>query len=227
MTIGIVIAMDKELQRVKALLNSPKEAVMHGRTFITGRIGRNEIVMLQCGIGKVNAAIGTTELIDRFMPDAIVSTGVAGGASTSLNVQDIVVSTELCYHDVYCGERQEYGQIPGLPVRFTADKQLFDIATKLDCGVKVNPGLIVTGDWFVDSREKMRTIVNQFPKAMAVDMESAAIAHVCHLRHVAFISFRIISDIPLKDTKAAQYFDFWESMADNSFNVTNTFLKNI
>jgi len=227
MTIGIVIAMEKELRRVAALLSDATEAEIHGRCFTTGRIGGNDIVLHQCGIGKVNAAIGATELINHFNPEAVISTGVAGGASTSLNVQEVVVSTATCYHDVYCGEEQEYGQIAGLPSRFVADKRLLAKATTLDCGTKVSPGLIVTGDWFVDSREKMAAIVAKFPEAMAVDMESAAIAHVCHLRGVAFVSFRIISDIPLKDNKASQYFDFWQRIADGSFNVTKAFIESL
>lgn len=227
MKVGIVIAMDKEFQRVRELLIGAEDIEVEGRKFVTGRIGENDIVLLQCGIGKVNAAIGATELIDRFNPDAVVSTGVAGGASTSLNVQEVVVATETCYHDVYCGSEQAYGQIMGMPARFTSDQQLLEKALSIDCGVKINQGLTVTGDWFVDSREKMRSIIEHFPEAMAVDMESAAIAHVCCLRKVPFISFRIISDIPLKDDKAQQYFDFWERIADGSFHVTKAFLETI
>ena len=73
----------------------------------------------------------------------------------------------------------------------------------------------------------MSSIIANFPDAMAVDMESAAIAHVCHQYDVPFISFRIISDIPLKDNKAQQYFDFWEKISDNSFNVTKSFLEKL
>lgn len=227
MKIGIVIAMDKEFQRVRELLIGAEEIEVDGRKFVTGRIGTNDMVLLQCGIGKVNAAIGATEMIDRFNPDAVVSTGVAGGASTELNVQEVVVATETCYHDVYCGEDQAYGQIMGMPARFVSDQQLLETALSIDCGVKINKGLTVTGDWFVDSKEKMRSIIEHFPEAMAVDMESAAIAHVCCLRKVPFLSFRIISDIPLKDDKAQQYFDFWDRIADGSFHVTKAFLEKI
>ncbi len=227
MKIGIVIAMDKEFQRIKQLLSGIEETEAGGKTFVTGTIGTNELVLTQCGIGKVNAAMGAVELIDRFAPDAIVSTGVAGGASVELETQEVVVSTETCYHDAYCGQEQQFGQIMGLPARFASDSRLLGKAKALDCGTKVTPGLIVTGDWFVDSREKMRSILDSFPDAMAVDMESAAIAHVCFLRSVPFISFRIISDIPLKDNKAAQYFDFWERIADGSFGVTKAFLESL
>lgn len=219
--------MDKEFQRVRELLSGAEDIEVEGRRFVEGHIGDNEIVLLQCGIGKVNAAIGATELIDRFNPDAVVSTGVAGGADTSLNVQEVVVAAETCYHDVYCGADQAYGQIMGMPARFAADPQLLEKALSIDCGVKIHSGLTVTGDWFVDSREKMRSIIGHFPEAKAVDMESAAIAHVCCQRKVPFVSFRIISDIPLKDDKAQQYFDFWDRIADGSFHVTKAFLEKI
>ena len=227
MKIGIVIAMDKEFMQVSALLGGARQTVRHGKPYTTGTLGANEVVMVQCGIGKANAAMWTADMIDGFAPDAIVSTGVAGGASTKLSVQEVVVATESCYHDAYCGSDEAYGQIAGMPARFASDKGLLAAAMSLDCGTKVTPGLIVTGDWFVDSREKMRSIAYRFPEAMAVDMESAAIAQACHTFGVPFVSFRIISDIPLKDDKASQYFDFWERMADSSFHVTKAFLESL
>lgn len=227
MKIGIVIAMDKEFIRIKSLLHDVSQTEKHGFTFVTGISGANTVVMMQCGIGKVNAAMGATELISLFEPDAVISTGVAGGASTQLERMEVVVSSQTCYHDAYCGSEQAYGQIMGLPARFDADSDLLAKACAIDCGTKITPGLIVTGDWFVDSREKMSSILELFPEAMAVDMESAAIAQVCYRRGVRFISFRIISDIPLKDDKAQQYYDFWEKMAEDSFGVTKAFMESI
>lgn len=227
MKIGIVIAMDKEFARIEQLLSGAEHQQIGDRKFVTGKIGQNEIVMHQCGIGKVNAAIGATELISNYKPECVISTGVAGGASVSLEVQDVVVSTEACYHDVYCGHELAYGQILGMPARFEAEKTLVEKALSIEGTTRVVGGLIVTGDWFVDSREKMQGIMDHFPEAMAVDMESAAIAQVCHQSGVGFVSFRIISDIPLKDHKAQMYFDFWDKMADNSFGVTKAFLERI
>ncbi len=89
------------------------------------------------------------------------------------------------------------------------------------------PGLIVTGDWFVDTKEKMREIVGHFPEAKAVDMESCAIAQVCHIYKVPFISFRVISDIPLRDTDASQYHNFWDTVAEKSFQTTKTFIESL
>lgn len=166
-------------------------------------------------------------MISRYSPDLVISTGVAGGADTSLNVTDVVVSTECCYHDVYCGDECQMGQVMGQPARFGCPAELVDKATSLNCETHVRSGLIVSGDWFVNSREKMQSILNNFPDAEAVDMESCSIAQTCNIYSTPFISFRIISDIPLKDHKAQMYFDFWERMAEGSFEVTKAFLESI
>ena len=227
MTIGIIVAMDKELAQLRTLLDQPTVERKNGKDFILGNIGAKRIVLQKCGIGKVNSAVGTVEMIDNYRPDLIVSSGCAGGADTGLNVTDVVVSTECCYHDAYCGSDQEFGQIMGMPLRYASPVELVAKATAMEGGTRVVPGLIVSGEWFVDSRDKMRSILDRFPEAKAVDMESCSIAQTCHIYNVPFISFRIISDVPLKDDKAQQYFDFWARMADGSFNVTKHFLDSI
>lgn len=228
MRIAIIVAMDKEFIRIKELLEQVEETAIGGRSYTSGRLGNNELVLHQCGIGKVNAAIGVTELIRLFNPDLVVSTGCAGGASDKLEVTDVVVSRQLAYHDVYCGcalGETVYGQVQGMPARYTTPREIVEKA--LACGERIHEGLIVTGDWFVDDREKMRSIIRLFPEVMAVDMESAAIAQTCHVFGVPFVSFRVISDIPLKDTKASQYHDFWAHVADTSFATTRRFLEQL
>lgn len=208
MKIGIIVAMDKELQQLRPLFPEDK------------------VILQKSGIGKVNAAIQTVEMIRQYKPDVIISSGCAGGNGDDINVQDVVVSSELAYHDVYCGEaigHSVYGQVQGMPARFQADPYLLEKA--LLTGAK--PGLIVTGDWFVDTKNKMREIIGHFPEAKAVDMESCAIAQACHINKVPFISFRVISDIPLRDTDASQYHNFWDTIAQNSFQVTKTFIESL
>ena len=225
MKIGIIIAMDKEFRRISELLDGLDVELDGGRKFVTGTMGENELVLHQCGIGKVNAAIGASEMIRRYNPDLLVSTGCAGGGRTDMEVMDIVASTELAYHDVYCGEamgKTVYGQVQGMPARYSSPSDLVEKAKSVS--PRIHAGLIVTGDWFVDSKEKMREIVSHFPEAAAVDMESAAIAQTCHIYGIPFISFRVISDIPLKDTNAAMYHDFWNTVADHSFETTKEFL---
>ena len=228
MRIAIIVAMDKEFIRIKELLEQVEETAIGGRSYTSGRLGNNELVLHQCGIGKVNAAIGVTELIRLFNPDLVVSTGCAGGASDMLEVTDVVVSSQLAYHDVYCGYalgETVYGQVQGMPARYTTPREIVEKA--LACGERIHEGLIVTGDWFVDDQEKMRSIIRLFPEAMAVDMESAAIAQTCYVFGIPFVSFRVISDIPLKDTKASQYHDFWAHVADTSFATTRRFLEQL
>ena len=212
--IGIIVAMDKELRQLQQLFSA------------------SEVLVQKCGIGKVNAALGAQRMINEFHPDCIISSGCAGGNGDDINVQDVVISTELCYHDVYCGRAIDdttvYGQVQGLPARYAADPTLLDKALSLQpSDISLHPGLIVTGDWFVDSKDKMRDILSHFPEAKAVDMDSCAIAQTCYLNHVPFISFRVISDIPLRDTDASQYHNFWETIADHSFQVTRTFVESL
>jgi adenosylhomocysteine nucleosidase len=223
--IGVMVAMDKEFAQLKTLLDEA-QVERHGHSdFVTGHIGEKEIVMHQCGVGKVNSAVGTVEMINNYHPDLVVSTGVAGGAQPTLNPLDVVVASECTYHDAYCGSEMEMGQIMGMPARYRAPKELVEKALQLSGNTRVLSGLMVTGDWFVDSREKMQAILATFPDAMAVDMESCSIAQVCRIYTTPFISFRIISDVPLKDHEASQYFDFWNRMADGSFTLTKSFLN--
>ena len=193
----------------------------------------SDVLVQKCGIGKVNAALGAQRMINEFHPDCIISSGCAGGNGDDVNVQDVVVSSELCYHDVYCGTAIDnttvYGQVQGLPARYQADSHLLQKSNEiaLHTNIKIHPGLIVTGDWFVDSKDKMREIIGHFPEAKAVDMESCAIAQTCYINKVPFISFRVISDIPLRDTDASQYHNFWDTVAEHSFQVTKTFVESL
>lgn len=227
MKIGIIVAMEKELKQLKGLLSSPVTEKQHTKEFFRGKIDDHEVILQQCGIGKVNAAIGTVEMIDAYHPDLIVSSGCAGGASTQLKITDVVVGTHYTYHDVYCGDEVTYGQMVGMPAQYEASEKLVQQALSLNSGVGIHAGLIVSGDWFVNSKEKIREILGHFPDALAVDMESCSIAQTCYLYRVPFVSFRIISDIPLIDTDASQYYDFWNRVAEGSFQVTRSFVERL
>lgn len=225
MRIGIIVAMDKELAQLRTLLGDARTESRHGMEFILGSVAGKEVVLQKCGIGKVNSAIGTVEMIDCYAPDVVVSSGVAGGADSRMSVGDVVVGTEYCYHDAYCGDECAFGQIMGMPPVFKAGEGLADKALAACAPTAAHGGLIVSGEWFVDSKQKMRAILARFPNAVAVDMESCSIAQTCHVYGVPFVSFRIISDLPLCDEKASQYFDFWERLADGTFNVTRRLIE--
>ena len=220
MKIGIIVAMDRELQQLRQVFQN------------------SQVIVEKCGIGKVNAALGVQRMINEHRPDCIISSGCAGGNGEGVSIKDIVVSREVTYHDVYCGAAEDgslaYGQVQGMPARFQADPYLLKKAQELMQSSHLSPltshlhtGLIVTGDWFVDSREKMQRIIDLFPEALAVDMESAAIAHACYISKVPFISFRVVSDMPLRDSHASQYHDFWNQVAAQSFQLTRTFVESL
>ena len=217
MIIGVLSAMTKEHKQLTSLLADARTECDGNYEFAIGQLGQNTLILMQCGMGKVNAAVGTTVLIRRYHPDCVISTGCAGGIDASLKVMDVVVSTATVYHDVSI-PGYEHGQMQGLPARFRSEQELVDVAKM------AHPGLICTGDQFISDRAQLDRIKAQFPEALAVDMESAAIAQTCFLHAVPFVSFRILSDTPGSDQHLQQYFNFWDEMADRSFDVTRRFL---
>ena len=227
MRIGIIAAMSSEYKQVAQLLEDKTEHTEGIYTYTEGRIKNNTIILTQCGIGKVNAATGAVELIRTFQPDCIISTGVAGGIDRCLKVMDVVASQHIVYHDVWCGEGNAYGQIQGMPAQFEGNPTLFNCAMSIDTQTAIHGGLICTGDKFITDREELDIIKGNFPEGLAVDMESAAIAQVCHIYKVPFISFRIISDTPGAENHWEQYTNFWGEMADRSFGVTKAFLDSL
>ena len=233
MKIGIISAMDSEHRQLADRLQQKKESGEGRFRYVEGRLGQNDVVLTQCGIGKVNAAVGAAELIRRHRPDCIISTGVAGGIDTVLRVGDVVASDRLVYHDVYCGnDGTQYGQIQGMPLYYEADSSLLrhalDLNNSASLESRIHGGLICTGDRFVEAADELATIKGHFPQGLAVDMESAAIAQTCYIYGVPFLSFRIISDTPgAHDNNFAQYKDFWATMAERSFQTTWAFLKGV
>ncbi len=201
----------------------------------TGRLGGNDIVLWQCGIGKVNAAVGTMRLIAEHHPDAILSTGLAGGIDPQMRVGDILAATQCVYHDVDCGGISSggvcpLGQVQGLPARYDADQHLLDHALTVEHGPdeRLITGLICTGDQFITDRERQTVIKRNFVDGLACDMESAAIAQTCYLSEVPFLSLRVISDTPGKtDNHQQQWVDFLGSMCDTSFHFVKKFLETL
>lgn len=165
------------------------------------------------------------EMIQRYTPDIIVNTGVAGGIDPLTQVMDIVVGENMVYHDVWCGEGNEYGQVQGLPARFVSDKELCKLALSVAHEGNVYGGLICSGDKFITDKEELTEIKKRFPEGMAVDMESCAIAQVCYMCGVPFLSYRIISDTPGVKDHYKQYLNFWEEAPKRSFEMIKVLIK--
>ena len=128
--IGLMFAMDAEMNFFAALLENPQQKTMHQRTFYTGVVGDKIITAVISGMGKVNAAICTADLINIFKADMILNIGISGGLDSSLKIGDFVVGTDIVYHDVWCGNPNKYGQVQGLPEMYHSVPELTAKLTK-------------------------------------------------------------------------------------------------
>lgn len=226
MKIGIIVAMSKELNLLLPLMDNAVKVVHDSITFHCGTIGSHRVFAMQCGIGKVNAAIGTLTLINVFSPELIINTGVAGGTGTGAGIMDVVVGERIAYHDVWCGPGTEWGEAAGCPRFFKSSKRLVDMPL-FDSDPTVKRGLIASGDIFVSLPEEVERFKDLYPDVMAVDMESAAIAQVCYLRGVPFFCMRVVSDTPGSADNISQYANFWEKAPEHMFALLKQMLENL
>ncbi|WP_047049782.1 5'-methylthioadenosine/S-adenosylhomocysteine nucleosidase [Vibrio mexicanus] len=204
MKIGIIGAMEQEVSILKAALENCTQEVKAGCTFFSGQLNGVDVVLLQSGIGKVAAAVGTSLLLSEHQPDVVINTGSAGGFDSTLNLGDVVISTEVRHHDAdVTAFGYEMGQMAGQPAAFIADEKLMDVAEKalaqMDDKHAVR-GLICTGDAFVCTAERQAFIRQHFPSVIAVEMEASAIAQTCQQFKVPFVVVRAISDVADKES---------------------------
>ena len=225
MKIGIIVAMRKELDLLLPLLHDSEESHMSGFEFYCGKIGGHDVMVMQCGIGKVNAAMGALMLVNNFSPNYVINTGVAGGADKSVSVMDVVAGARVAYHDVWCGPESELGRVQGLPLYFEGAARLLELMPER---ADIHKGHICSGDQFIDTMEHVNRIKGNFPEALAVDMESGAIAQVCYLCHVPFLALRVISDSPgASHDNTRQYMDFWNDAPQETFNILKDILSKL
>jgi adenosylhomocysteine nucleosidase len=204
--IGIIGAMEDELTYLCDVMGKFDSQKIGGFDFYTGKIKGKDVVILRCGIGKVNAAVGCALLIQNFRPDCVINTGSAGGIQSELKVGDAIISTGLVYHDVdVTAFNYAPGQLPRMPQIFPVDEKLVKIAEDAVDELKsekVLPetfnhrrGLIGSGDIFMHEPERIAAMREIFPDIAAVEMEGAAIAHCCFLFSVPVLVIRALSDI--------------------------------
>ncbi|CAD5900939.1 5'-methylthioadenosine/S-adenosylhomocysteine nucleosidase [Carnobacterium maltaromaticum] len=208
MKIGIIGAMEEEILLLKSKMSNKKEWTEAKADFIEGQIGEVEVVLVRCGIGKVNAALTTTLLLAKHDIDLIVNTGSAGGIGVGLHVGDVVIASEMAYHDVDATVfGYSIGQVPQMPARYIANQGTIEktITAAKKTGLTPVKGLIVTSDSFIASQAQTDVILSNFPDALASEMEGAAIAQVCYQFDVPFVIIRAMSDVA--DEEAGVSFD--------------------
>ncbi|MDR0301723.1 MAG: 5'-methylthioadenosine/S-adenosylhomocysteine nucleosidase [Treponema sp.] len=204
--IGIIAAMEKELSILRDAMGKFETNKTGGFEFYTGKIEGQDVTLLCCGIGKVNAAVGCALLIQQFKPACVINTGSAGGIDPSLKVGDAIISTGLIYHDVdVTAFNYAPGQLPRQPQIFPVDEKLVKVAQDavdelkredaLPASFNHCRGLIGSGDVFMHEPERIAQVRSIFPDIAAVEMEGTAIAHCCYLFSVPALVIRALSDV--------------------------------
>ena len=230
--IGIICAMQLEADGIIALAENIEKEEIYGMTFSHGTLGGQDVAVVVCGEGKVNAAMCATVLIDRYHPDAVINSGVAGALSPLVGIGDIVVGSKVVEHDMNMrplGYKQGEVCLPGGTMTFfECDKA---IATRLTAICKTLPntrtaqGIIASGDVFISDRAKRLRINTRFG-ALACEMEGAAIGHVCYRCGVPFAVLRAISD-DLDENKGVDFVKFCRTAAGKTVTVIVRFLESI
>ena len=195
--IGIIAAMNVEMESLRSYMENTEEETISGIRFVRGMLEGQEVVTAVCGIGKVFAALCAQTMILRYAPEAIINTGVAGTLTNALGIASIAVSSAVVQHDMDTSPLGDpKGLISGINVvEIPADAQLGGkiLACAKEMGVNAFSGVIASGDQFVASAERKDFITGQFG-AIACEMEGAAIGQVCYVNKVPFCVLRAISD---------------------------------
>ncbi|QQK75695.1 5'-methylthioadenosine/S-adenosylhomocysteine nucleosidase [Salicibibacter cibarius] len=226
MKYGIIGAMEEEVEILATQMKHATTTEKGGCVFYEGQLNGHEVVLMQSGIGKVNAAIGTTLLIDTYNPDIVINTGVAGGFDMEMAIGDLVISTYVSYNDVDATAfGYTFGQVPGMPSEYYAKKDLVEYANAaaLQTGANATSGLILSGDSFMSDEKRVADLRAEFPDAKCSEMEAGAIAQVCYRFQIPFVIIRALSDIVGKDALES-YETFLDKAANQSADVVQIFM---
>lgn len=226
--IGIIGAMEEENRILLENMTEKTEETHFHLVFTRGKIENQEVVLVQSGIGKVNSAIATAFIIDRYHPDFVINTGSAGGLNAALHVGDVVVADKVAYHDVDATAfGYAVGQVPQMPHYYAADEKIVEQITRAaeKVGLHAVQGTIVSSDSFIASESGTSRIKEYFPEAYATEMEGASIAQACYVLGTPFAIIRAISD-GASDGAALTFDEFIVEAGKKSAEMVIELLKN-
>ena len=211
--LGIICAMQIEADGIIALCQNTETTEKYGMTFTKGTLHGKDVVVVVCGVGKVNAGMCAAVLINDFKPDLVINSGVAGAVSPMVSIGDIVVGTKAVEHDMNTtplGDRQGEVSFPKCKKMFfecdkDASRLLEEVCAGLD-DTKTVRGIIASGDIFISDRSQRLRLNDRFG-ALAREMEGAAIGHVCWCCGVPFAILRAISD-DIDENKGVDFVKF-------------------
>ena len=227
--IGIIGAMDEEVEKLKADITDAVTEVHNGLSFVTGQLNGQDVTVVRSGIGKVNAGACTAVLIDRFAVDCVINTGIAGSLDAHINIGDIVLSEDAVQYDMDATNfGYQLGEIPRVgTMAFHADDRL--IAAAEEENRRVNPeirtfiGRVCSGDKFVSDSDTKNWIIKHF-QGRCCEMEGAAVGQVCYVNQVPFCVLRAISD-SADGSSHMDYPVFAQMAAEQSVRLLLTFLQ--
>lgn len=231
MKIGIIGAMDLEVDTLKSKMEVNHSLKKAGMEFLEGKLNGVDVVVVRCGIGKVNAGICVQILADEFGVTHLINTGIAGSLKNQIDIGDIVVSTDVVYHDMdvtVFGYKK--GEVPGIGSQtFQADEMMAakakETCESVNPDIKVFTGRIASGDQFISSKEAKDRIIENFG-AFCTEMEGAAIAHAAYLNEIPFVILRAISD-KADDSAEEDYPTFEKKAAEHCAKLVEAFVTTI
>ncbi|MGL4790434.1 MAG: 5'-methylthioadenosine/adenosylhomocysteine nucleosidase [Anaerotignaceae bacterium] len=221
-TIGIIGALEEEVAFLKKTSDVIAAKQIAGCNFFVAKKNGKNIVIVKCGVGKVNAGICAQVLVDHFGVDYIINIGVAGALHTDLKIGDVVISTSAVQHDMDTSALGDpVGMISGVNIiNFPADEALVEKAFEIGKEVlntAVYKGVIASGDQFISTKEQKAKIQKHF-NAHCAEMEGAAIAHACYLNNIPFLIIRSMSDSADGNAEMS-YLEFKDIAAENSSKI--------
>ena len=221
--IGIISAMDIEMKTLVHLLKDKKKKVHAGLDYYTGKLDGVDVVICRCGVGKVNAAMHTQILIDLYKPKALIQNGIAGSLSPDVGAFDLVIGSELVYHDMQDFVIKNFEPLE--PVYYSDEKLLNKAIEVAGDEGGVHVGRIATGDSFVSSSKEKQDIFKR-TKALCTEMEGCAVAHTAYLNKVPFVVIRCISD-SADDNASVDFGEFQNVASDCLVDMITHLVKKI
>lgn len=227
MIIGIIGAMDNEVKTIKNSFKTYEKEVVAGVKIYKAQVNDNLCILVRGGIGKANIAHATSLLLNKYKPNLVINTGIAGGLDP-LKPGDLLVAGQLTYSDVDAtGFGYELGQVPGMPKYYLTDDNYVNKVKKIlnDMNISYKSGSILSADSFITKRDMLKFIPSE--EYIGIDMEGASVAQICYLYKTAFVSLRFISDSIDSKNQELEYAKFEEEASKTSAEICLNVLNRI
>lgn len=228
-TIGIIVAMDSELQAFLDCCTSIEKEFIHQKVFYKTMINGHQIVVVLCGIGKVGASFTTTLLVDHFQCDVVINVGTAGGLQSFENILDVVIADTIVQYDMDVYDWGKGFENTKNPTLLVADSYYINLAKQCfkDTEHQCYIGPIATGDTFVNTQQHIDNILTYYPESYCAEMEGGAVAQVCSLMNIPWVVIRSLSDIAIKQDNEMDFETYKNKASQRAALMCMEFINNL